>query len=212
MTVIGCRSVIQYSRNLIWPRLILYIWSAWCWFSYGMLINSNNVWIWGIIQICKIFARIWQQGRIQNLHCRGGTSDQWSRRLHWGAKRRKGEGGGGGHPLPLVGVRGVSPGKFWEICIKMVHSERILEVTYTHIYNWKNIYEKRVSLWTYCFKIPLVFKFKMKQFFELYYESDFTVIPFDSLLWRGIIQASPEKFWKIFAKMVQSKLLKRILK
>ena len=52
----------------------------------------------------------------------------------------------------------------------------------------------------------------MKQFFVLYYESDFTVIPFDSLLWRGIFQASLENFWKIFAKMVQSKLLKRILK
>ena len=25
-----------------------------------MLINSNHVWIWGIIQICKIFARLWQ--------------------------------------------------------------------------------------------------------------------------------------------------------
>ena len=54
------------------------------------------------------------QGRIQNLHCRGGTSDQWSRRLHWGAKRRKGEGGGGGHPLPQVGVRGGLPRKFFE--------------------------------------------------------------------------------------------------
>ena len=27
-------------------------------------------------------------------------------------------------------------------------------------------------------KIPLVFKFKMEQFLVLYYESDFTVIPF----------------------------------
>ena len=68
----------------------------------------------------------WAQGRIQNLHCRGGTSDQWSRRLHWGAKRRKGEDGGGGHPLPPVGVRGASPGNFLRNCIKMVHSECIL--------------------------------------------------------------------------------------
>ena len=30
------------------------------------------------------------------------------------------------------------------------------------------------------------------------------VIPTDSLLWRGIFQASPENFLKIFAKMVQS--------
>ena len=45
---------------------------------------------------------------------------------------------------------------------------------------------------------------KWNNFFVLYYESDFTVIPFDSLLWRGIFQASPENFWKIFAKMVQS--------
>ena len=56
----GCSSVIQYSRNLIWPRSIFFIFNVWCWFSYGMLINSNNVWIWGIIQICKTFARILQ--------------------------------------------------------------------------------------------------------------------------------------------------------
>ena len=57
---LGCSSVIEYSRSLIWPRSIFFILSVWCWFSYGMLINSNNVWIWGIIQICKIFARLWQ--------------------------------------------------------------------------------------------------------------------------------------------------------
>ena len=57
---LGCSSVIEYSRNLIWPQSIFFILSVWCWFSYGMLINSNNVCIWGIIQICKIFARIWQ--------------------------------------------------------------------------------------------------------------------------------------------------------
>ena len=57
---VGCSSVIEYSRILIWPRSIFFIFSVWCWFSYGMLINSNNVWIWGIIQICKIFARLWQ--------------------------------------------------------------------------------------------------------------------------------------------------------
>ena len=56
----GCSSVIEYSRNLIWPRSIFFILSVWCWFSYGVLINSNNVWIWGIIQISKIFARLWQ--------------------------------------------------------------------------------------------------------------------------------------------------------
>ena len=56
----------------------------------------------------------------------GGTRDQWSRRLYWGAKRRKGEGGGGGHPLPQVGVRGASPENFLRNCIKMVHSECIL--------------------------------------------------------------------------------------
>ena len=57
---LGCSSVIEYSRNLIWPRSIFFILSVWCWFSYGVLINSNNVWIWGIIQISKIFARLWQ--------------------------------------------------------------------------------------------------------------------------------------------------------
>ena len=57
---LGCSSVIEYSRNLIWPRSIFFISSVWCWFSYGVLINSNNVWIWGIIQISKIFARLWQ--------------------------------------------------------------------------------------------------------------------------------------------------------
>ena len=34
--------------------------------------------------------------------------------------------GGGGHSLPQVGIREVSPGKFKDICIKMVHSECIL--------------------------------------------------------------------------------------
>ena len=56
----GCSSVIEYSRNLIWPRSIFFILRVWCWFSYGVLINSNNVWIRGIIQISKIFARLWQ--------------------------------------------------------------------------------------------------------------------------------------------------------
>ena len=60
MTVICFRSVIQYSRNPIWPRLIFSILSCWCWLSHTMLMNSNNVWIWDVIQICKIFARIWQ--------------------------------------------------------------------------------------------------------------------------------------------------------
>ena len=55
-----CSNVIEYSRNLIWPRSIFFILSVWCLFSYGVLINSNNVWIWGIIQISKIFARLWQ--------------------------------------------------------------------------------------------------------------------------------------------------------
>ena len=57
---IGCSSVIQYFPNLIWPRSIFFVFNVWCWFSYGLLINSNNVWIWGIIQICKTFARILQ--------------------------------------------------------------------------------------------------------------------------------------------------------
>ena len=41
-------------------RVNYFILNAWCWFSYGLLINSNNVWIKDIIQICKIFARLWQ--------------------------------------------------------------------------------------------------------------------------------------------------------
>ena len=56
----GCSSVIQYSRNLIWAQSIFFILNVWCWFSYGMLINSNDVWIWGIIQICKIFVRMFK--------------------------------------------------------------------------------------------------------------------------------------------------------
>ena len=43
MTVIGCRSVIQYSRNPMWPRFIFFILSAWCWFSYGILMYEYGV-------------------------------------------------------------------------------------------------------------------------------------------------------------------------
>ena len=43
----------------------------------------------------------------------GGTSDQWSLRLHWGAKRRKGEGGGGVTPSRRLGFGGL-PRKFFE--------------------------------------------------------------------------------------------------
>ena len=46
----------RYSRSL--ARSIFFLLSVLCWFSYGTLINSNNVIIWGIIQICKIFVYI----------------------------------------------------------------------------------------------------------------------------------------------------------
>ena len=50
----------RYSRSLIWPRSIFFILSVWCWFSYGTLINSNNVILWGVIQICKICIYQWR--------------------------------------------------------------------------------------------------------------------------------------------------------
>ena len=74
-----------------------------------------------------------------------------------------------------------------------------LDVTYAHIYNWKYIWKTCLTI-NILFKIPLVFKFTMEQFFVLYYESDFTVIPFNSLLWSG----PPKNFWKFVVKMVQS--------
>ena len=52
----GCNSIFEYSPNLNWPLSIFFILSAWCWFSNGMLRNWKNVWIWGIIQICKNMA------------------------------------------------------------------------------------------------------------------------------------------------------------
>ena len=52
----------------------------------------------------------------------------WSQRLHWGAKSRKGEGGGGGHPLLQVGVQGSPPENFWKIASKwciLLHFEAV---------------------------------------------------------------------------------------
>ena len=106
------------------------------------------------LQVCDMYiftlpvfsATINIQGRIQNLHCRGGTSDQWSRGLHWGAKRRKGEGGGGGHPLPQVGVRGASPGIFFEKLHQNGAFWVHFEVINTRFLHWKFIWKKCVSL------------------------------------------------------------------
>ena len=66
------------------------------------------------------------QGRIQNLHCRGGH--KWPMKPKASLRRvaPKGGGWGRGSPPPAGGGPGVSPGKFWEICIKTVHSECIL--------------------------------------------------------------------------------------
>ena len=61
----------------------------------------------------------------------------WSRRLHWGAKRRKGEGGGGGHHLPQVGVRGPTPGNFWKIASNGAFwcvLEQLLQISKPKIY------------------------------------------------------------------------------
>ena len=101
---------------------------------------------------CKIFERLWPNipGADPEPPLPGGTSDQWSRRLHWGAKRRKGEGGGGVTPSRWWGSGGLpreilgnlhQNGAFW------AH----LEVTYAYIYNWKYI-------WKTCLTINILFQ------------------------------------------------------
>ena len=72
------------------------------------------------------------------------STKAWSQRVHWGAKRRKGEGGGGGHPLPQVGVRGSPPRNFWKIASKwyiLVHFGAV-----NANFKTKNLYEKNASL------------------------------------------------------------------
>ena len=125
-------------------------------------ITSWNVLLPLFIQVCiakgllgSVFVPA--QGRIQNLHCRGGgTSDQWSRRLHWGAKRRKGEGGGGGDPFPQVGVRGPPPEFFWEITWKWC----ILSAFWGNQYTFfaLKIYMKKMSLTKFTSRLFIFFK------------------------------------------------------
>ena len=55
----GSIPVETYSRNWIWLRSIFIIGSVWPWNWYCTHINLNNVILWGIIPICKIFAKIW---------------------------------------------------------------------------------------------------------------------------------------------------------
>ena len=55
----GSVPVETYSRNWIWPRSIFIIGSVWPWNWYCTHINLNNVILWGIIPICKIFAKRW---------------------------------------------------------------------------------------------------------------------------------------------------------
>ena len=55
----GSIPVETYSRNWIWPRSIFIIGSVWRWNWYCTHINLNNVILWGIIPICKIFAKTW---------------------------------------------------------------------------------------------------------------------------------------------------------
>ena len=55
----GSVPVETYSRNWIWPRSIFIIGRVWPWNWYCTHINLNNVILWGIISICKIFAKTW---------------------------------------------------------------------------------------------------------------------------------------------------------
>ena len=57
--ILGSVPVETYSRNWIWPRSIFIKGSVWPWNWYCTHVNLNNV-IWGIIPICKIFAKTWR--------------------------------------------------------------------------------------------------------------------------------------------------------
>ena len=59
INIFGSYPVETYSRNWIWPRSIFIIGSVWRWNCYSTYINLKNVILWGIIQICKIFAKTW---------------------------------------------------------------------------------------------------------------------------------------------------------
>ena len=59
MSNFGFRSVETYSRNWIWSRSIFVIGDVWWRNWYSAHINLNNSILWGIIPICKIFARTW---------------------------------------------------------------------------------------------------------------------------------------------------------
>ena len=70
--VLGSVPVETYSRNWIWPRSIFIIGSVWLWNWYCTHINLNNVILWGIIPICKMFAKTWHC-----LFCFGARYSFW---------------------------------------------------------------------------------------------------------------------------------------
>ena len=68
----GSVPVETYSRNWIWPRSIFIIGRVWPWNWYCTHINLYNVILWGIIPICKIFAKTWHC-----LFCFGACYSFW---------------------------------------------------------------------------------------------------------------------------------------
>ena len=68
----GSVPVETYSRNWIWPRSIFIIGRVWPWNWYCTHINLNNVILWGIIPICKNFAKTWHC-----LFCFGARYSFW---------------------------------------------------------------------------------------------------------------------------------------
>ena len=73
-------------------------------------------------------------------NCWSTKPKAWSRRLHWGAKRRKGEGGGGGYPSHRWGSGGPPPWNFWKIATKwciLVHFG-----AFNSNFKTENFYEK----------------------------------------------------------------------
>ena len=59
-------------RHKTWPRSIFIIGRVWWWNWYSAHINLNNGILWGIIPICRIFAKKWHI-----LFCSGGSYNFW---------------------------------------------------------------------------------------------------------------------------------------
>ena len=92
----------------------------------------------------------------------GGTSDQWSRRLHWGVKRRKGE-GGEGSPPPAGGDPGGLPRKFfWEIASKWC----ILSAFWGNQYTFfaLKIYMKKMRITKFTYRLFIFFLQNFEKF------------------------------------------------